>query len=151
MSNPLDTPRLQEWALGMAKHVAKISKDPSTQVGAVIFDPQRRIVSAGYNGLARGVNDTEERLSDRRLKYPMILHAEQNAILFASTGLCGCVMVVTHPCCAKCAAMAIQSGIARVMWPAPSQEFRERWEDELELTMMQFAEAGVNVEEIPCT
>lgn len=148
MTNPLDTPRLQEWALGMAKHVAKLSKDPSTKVGAVIFDPKRRLVSAGYNGFARGVRDTEARLNDRETKYKLVLHAEKNAIMFATAPLNGCTLVVTHPCCAQCAALVIQAGIAHVMFPQPSFEFATRWADDLALTYQQFQEAGVTVTEI---
>ena len=146
--NPLDTPTLKDWAFGMAKHVSKLSKDPSTQVGAVIFDPKRRLVSAGYNGLARGVKDTPERLTDRSVKYKMIIHAEKNAITFATAPLGGCTLVVTHPCCAQCAALIIQSGIAHVMWPRPTVEFRSRWADEYQLAKQQFEEAGVIVEEV---
>lgn len=146
--NPLDTNRLQDWALGMAKHVAKLSKDPSTKVGAVIFDPKRRLVSAGYNGFARGVRDTEARLNDRETKYKLVLHAEKNAIMFATASLNGCTLVVTHPCCAQCAALVIQAGIAHVMFPQPSFEFITRWADDLALTYQQFQEAGVTVTEI---
>lgn len=143
--NPLDTPRLQEWAIGMAEHVAKLSKDPSTKVGAVIFDPKRRIVSAGYNGFARGVEDTAERLENRDVKYRLVLHAEKNAILFATAPLDGCTIVVTHPCCAQCAAQVIQAGIKTVVWPVPDEAFAMRWKDDLALTMAQFNEAGVEV------
>ena len=146
--NPLDTERLQEWALGMAKHVSKLSKDPSTQVGAIIFDSQRRIVSAGYNGFARGVKDTAERLRNRDTKYKLIIHAEKNAIMFATAPLNGCTLVVTHPCCSQCAALVIQSGISHVMWPQPSFEFVTRWADDLTLAYQQFEEAGVTVVEI---
>jgi dCMP deaminase len=146
--NPLDTNRLQDWALGMARHVAKLSKDPSTKVGAVIFDPKRRLVSAGYNGFARGVHDTKERLENRETKYKLVLHAEKNAIMFATAPLNGCTLVVTHPCCAQCAALVIQAGIAHVMFPQPSFEFATRWADDLALTYQQFQEAGVTVTEI---
>jgi len=146
--NPIDTPRLRDWALGMAKHTAQLSKDPSTKVGAVIFDPKRRIVSAGYNGFARGVNDTPERLENRDVKYRLVLHAEKNAIMFATAPLDGCTLVVTHPCCAQCAAAAIQAGIKHVIWPRPDATFQERWAEDLALTNAQFAEAGVTVEEV---
>lgn len=148
MTNPLDTPRLQEWAMGMARHVAKLSKDPSTQVGAVIFDEKRRIVSCGFNGFARGVADTDERLSDRDVKYRLVLHAEKNAILFATGPTHGCTMVVTHPCCAQCAALIIQAGVAHVMWPKPAAEFEERWRQDIVLTREQFTEAGVSIFEV---
>ena len=148
MTNPLDTPRLQEWALGMARHVATLSKDPSTKVGAVIFDPKRRIVSAGYNGFARGVYDTEARLTHRETKYKMVLHAEKNAILFATGSTHDCTLIVTHPCCAQCAALMIQAGIAHVIWPKPAPEFEARWQHDLLLTREQLNEAGVAVTEI---
>jgi dCMP deaminase len=146
--NPIDTPRLRDWALGMAKHTAQLSKDPSTKVGAVIFDPKRRIVSAGYNGFARGVNDTPERLENRDVKYRLVLHAEKNAIMFATAPLEGCTIVVTHPCCAQCAAVIIQSGIKHVVWAKPDDVFVSRWAEDMALTNMQFAEAGVTVEEV---
>jgi dCMP deaminase len=148
MTNPLDTLRLQEWAMGMARHVATLSKDPSTKVGAVIFDPKRRIVSAGYNGFARGVLDTDSRLNHRETKYKLVLHAEKNAILFATGSTHDCTLVVTHPCCAQCAALMIQAGIAHVIWPKPAPEFEERWRHDLLLTWEQFNEAGVAVTEI---
>lgn len=148
MSNPLDTPRLQEWAIGMAKHVAKLSKDPSTQVGAIIVDQKRRLVSAGYNGFARGVKDKDSRLLDRDVKLRLTLHAEKNAILFAGRDLDGCTIVVTHPCCAQCAAQVIQSGIKHVIWSKPEPEFFARWGEDYALAMAQFQEAGVEVMQV---
>jgi len=136
------------WAIDMAKHVAKLSKDPSTQVGAVIFDPKGRIVSAGFNGFARGVKDTPERLNDRDIKLRMVLHAERNAMAFATAPLEGCIMVVTHPCCAQCAASMIQAGIAHVVYPVPTPEFKLRWAEDYAFARMQFHEAGVQVTEV---
>lgn len=148
MTNPLDTQRLQGWAVGMAEHVALLSKDPSTKVGAVIFDEKRRIISAGYNGFARGVLDTPERLNNRDVKYKLVLHAEKNAILFATAPLEGATIVVTHPCCAQCAAQVIQAGIKTVIWPRPDADFVARWEEDLKLTRAQFREAGVEVVQV---
>ena len=51
--------------LGLAEHVAQWSKDPSTQVGAVIADKKHRVLSLGFNGFARGVRDLAERLENR--------------------------------------------------------------------------------------
>jgi len=148
MINPLDTVRLQQWAVGMAAHVALLSKDPSTKVGAVIFDEKRRVISTGYNGFARGVEDYEDRLVDRDIKLKLTLHAEKNAILFATKALEGCTIVVTHPCCSQCAAMVVQAGIRHVLFPQPSLGFATRWADDLRLTNQQFLEAGVTVTEI---
>lgn len=145
MTFNLNDPRLADWAIGMARHVALLSKDPSTKVGAVIFDPKRRIVSAGYNGFARGVEDKESRLTDRATKLKLTLHAEKNAILFATAPLDDCTIVVTHPCCAQCAAQIIQSGIKHVLWPRPTEAFLARWAEDYALAIAQFKEAGVSI------
>lgn len=145
MTFSLNEKRLANWAIDMARHVAKRSKDPSTQVGAVIFDPKGRIVSAGYNGFARGVEDKESRLTDREMKLKLTLHAEKNAILFATAPLDDCTIVVTHPCCAQCAAQIIQAGIKHVLWPTPSKEFLDRWADDYALAIAQLREAGVGI------
>ena len=62
--------------IGLAKHVSQWSKDPSTQVGAVIVDQKHRVISLGFNGFARGVRDLAERLENREMKYDMIIHLD---------------------------------------------------------------------------
>ena len=137
------------WAIELAGVVAKRSKDPSTKVGAVILDPRGRVISAGFNGLPIGVEDSDDRLTDRAMKYRMIRHAEANALAFAAGPTMGATLVVTHPCCAQCAGDAIQHGIARVVYPAPSDEMRARWADDFEVSRQMFDEAGVEVFEVP--
>ena len=69
----------------MAELVSTWSKDPSTQIGVVIVDPLRRIVSTGYNGFPRGLSDAPERYEERSVKYAHIVHGELNAILSADS------------------------------------------------------------------
>ena len=131
------------WFLGLAQYVSTASKDPSTKVGAVIVDADRRVVSVGYNGLPRGVEDSEERLHNREVKYKMIMHAERNAILFAQRSLKDCALYV-YPMmpCASCASMVIQSGIRRVVAPL---SHNPRWQQDIELSTQLFREANVEV------
>ncbi len=110
--------KLDHWDrrfLALADFIAEWSKDPSTKVGAVITHTKsRRIVSTGFNGFPAGVEDAPERLFDRATKYEMIVHAEQNALMFAGQHAEGCTLYVTPlPPCARCAALIIQAGIAR--------------------------------------
>jgi dCMP deaminase len=138
--------RLTKWDkrfLELAKLVASWSKDPSTQTGAVITDDNLRVVSLGYNGLARGVEDSDVRLNNRDLKYKIIVHCERNAIIFAQRDLKGCTLY-THPfmSCSVCAAMVIQTGIKRVVAPRSDNP---RWVDDFKLSEMMFKEAGVEV------
>ena len=130
--------------LALAKHIASWSKDPSTQVGAVIVDNQRRIVSTGYNGLPQGVSDFHKRYVNRDLKYKMIIHAEMNAIAFAQRSLQGC-RLYTWPFapCAVCTGVIIQSGIVQVVAPEISDELMERWGEDMMFSIQMFEEAGV--------
>lgn len=135
--------------LSLAKHISSWSKDPSSKVGAVIADSRNRVVSLGFNGFPTGIEDTEERLNTRDVKYQLVVHAEMNALLFATRDLSGCTLYLTHPSCCACAAKVIQSGIKRVVFDTPSETFAERWKDSLKLSAEMFEEAGVEVMEIP--
>lgn len=130
--------------LGLAAHISAWSKDPSSQVGAVITDGNR-IVSLGYNGFAAGVADTTERLEDRHRKLNLTIHAEENALIFAKRDLRGCTVYVTHPPCPRCASKLIQEEIGRVVSIAPSADFLSRWADDLELSYEMYREAGVEI------
>ena len=70
--------------LELADHISSWSKDPSTKVGCIIVGADREIRSTGFNGFPRGIDDSEERLTDREEKYPLICHAEENAIMHLS-------------------------------------------------------------------
>ena len=47
--------------LELAHHESRWSKDPSTKVGAVIANDQHQVLSLGYNGFPRGVEDRASR------------------------------------------------------------------------------------------
>lgn len=128
--------------LDMAQLIASWSKDPSTQVGAIIVDPRHRVVSHGFNGFPRAVTDLAV---DRDEKLRRTIHAEENALLFAHRPVEGCTVYLTHPPCARCAAKLIQSGIARVVHPQPDAGFAERWAADMTSALAMFSEAGVEV------
>lgn len=127
----------------LAQHIAGWSKDPSTQVGAVVVDQDKRIVSTGYNGFARGVDDGRLSTTDREEKLRRTIHAEVNAILYARRDLTGCTIYVTHPPCARCAAVICQSGIKRVVAVKPEKGFEDRWGEDMHSAEMQFGEADI--------
>lgn len=138
---------MEKWDkrfIDLAEHISTWSKDPSTKVGSVIVDDNRRIVSVGYNGFSAGVDDSEERYNNREIKYEMIIHGEINAILFANKDLKGCT-IYTYPFmpCSRCASIVIQSGIKRVV-SLPSNN--PKWIDSFTLSKRLFNEAGVVVD-----
>jgi dCMP deaminase len=130
--------------LKLVREVSSWSKDPSTQVGAIIVDPHHRVVSLGFNGLPRGVHDLPDRLEQRETKLKMVIHAEENALLFASRSVEGHTLYVWPlPCCARCAAKVIQAGIARVV-SLPSAH--PRLQEDFVLAAQMYSEAGVALE-----
>lgn len=132
--------------LELAQHIAQWSKDPSTKCGAVIAR-NKRVISMGYNGFPQQVNDCTARYENRELKYKMVLHAEVNALMFAQQDLAGCTLYVwPMPPCSRCACQIIQAGIKRVVSIEPTQEQKERWGEDFEITRMMFKEAEVNLQ-----
>ncbi len=132
--------------LGMAAFVATWSKDPSTQVGAVITDDNNRVISVGYNGFPKGVKD-DARLADREQKLKIIVHAERNALLFASRDVTGCHLH-TYPFmpCFVCAGMIIQAGIKRVV---TIKNNNPRWKEDFKISKGLFDEVGIDLIEYP--
>jgi|TARA_R110002153_G_scaffold56213_8_gene155473 dCMP deaminase len=135
--------------LELASVVASWSKDPSSKVGAVAVGDKGQVLSQGFNGFARGVDDTEERLNTRDQKYKFIVHAEMNAIFnaaFSGVSLEGSVLYVTGlPCCSECAKGIVQVGVKRVVMELP-QFSNPRWKDSWMLSAQMFDEAGVKYE-----
>lgn len=107
--------------MAVAKVVALRSKDPSTQVGAVVVNADNHIVGTGYNGFPRGCSDLVYpwgRLGQvNKTKYPYVVHAELNAILnCGGHSLKGCsIYTVLFPC-NECAKAIIQAGITTVYY-----------------------------------
>tara|TARA_Y100001970_G_scaffold53658_2_gene67972 strand:+ start:8081 stop:8518 length:438 start_codon:yes stop_codon:yes gene_type:complete len=132
--------------LDLAKHISGWSKDPSTKVGCIVVGPDREIRSTGFNGFPRGIDDTIERLEDRSQKYPMICHAEENAIMHAARigiSLKDCTAYVTWPPCSRCARSLIQAGVSEIVVPVNS-EIPERWRDDFDIATRMFNESGVS-------
>ncbi|MDO5330507.1 MAG: dCMP deaminase family protein [Bacillota bacterium] len=122
-----------EYFMGIAHLSALKSKDPSTQVGACIVGPDKKVVSIGYNGMPRGVDDNAipwghgEGLED---KYLYVCHAEFNAILNTrdGTALNGCSVYVTLFPCNECAKAIIQTGIKEIIYD------EDKYHDHLDAT-----------------
>ena len=110
-----------EYFISLAHLSAFRSKDPNTQVGAVIVDEKNRIVSIGYNGMPRGCKDNrfpwEREGGFLDTKYAFVVHAELNAILNSGTGdLRGTRVYVTLFPCEGCTKALIQKGIKEVIY-----------------------------------
>lgn len=133
--------------LNLAKHISEWSKDPSTKVGCVVVGPDREIRSTGFNGLPRGIEDNDERLNNREIKYPLICHAEENAIMHAARigiSLKDCTAYVTWPPCTRCARSLIQAGVSTIIYPKDI-EIPDRWMEDFNLSLNMLKEARINI------
>ena len=137
--------------MALAKEVSTWSKDPSTQVGTVAVGSKGQVLSQGYNGFPRGVDDDMSRLEIRETKYKYIVHAEMNCIFNATyngVSLDGSTMYVYGlPMCSECAKGIIQVGIKKVIMP--QMYIPKKWSESFELTKSMFCEADVAWEMIP--
>ena len=133
--------------IDLARHISEWSKDPSTKVGCVIVGEDREIRSTGFNGFPRGIDDTSERLENRNQKYPMICHAEENAIMHAArigVSLKGTMAYVTWPPCSRCTRSLIQAGVSEVVYPSNVQ-IPDRWQSDFDIASEMMSEAGIIV------
>ena len=110
-----------EYFMGMAVLSSLRSKDPSTKVGAVIVNEEKTVVSIGYNGMPRHIDDddlTWNKGEGLDSKYLYVCHAELNAILNARNGssLSNCTVYVTLFPCNECTKAIIQTGIKEVVY-----------------------------------
>ena len=103
------------YFINIANEVASRSKDPSTQVWAVIVDKNHRPVSFWYNGFLWAWDD-RYLTWERPMKYYFSIHAEMNAILFSKWDLEWCTLYCNYACCENCLKFIIQSWIKKVIY-----------------------------------
>lgn len=105
--------------MDLAWLVSSRSKDPSTQVGAVIVNKDYNVVSTGYNGFPPGYPDTADVWDNRELKYDCVVHAECNAVARAAKSgrsTENSIAYVTHLPCLNCAKTLISAGVKKVIY-----------------------------------
>ena len=135
-----------EYFMGIAQLSALRSKDPSTQVGACIVDDDKKVVSIGYNGMPRHIDDCQlswEKGEGLNNKYLYVCHAEMNAILNTRNGtaLRGCTLYVSLFPCNECAKAIIQVGIKEIVYV--SNKYKDSFAVQASMKMLNLA--GVKV------
>jgi len=132
----------------LAHTVANWSKDRSTKVGAVIVDEREVLVSLGWNGFPRGIDDNVEERHERPIKYKWTEHAERNSLYNAAangSSTLNCRIYTTLFPCSDCCRGIIQSGIKKVISPKPDFD-DERWGEDFKIALSMLREADIDVE-----
>ena len=134
--------------LQLAKEVSSWSKDPSTQIGAIAVGTKGQVLSQGYNGFPRGIEDRVSYYENRETKYKYVVHAEMNVIYNATyngVSLDGATLYVTGlPVCSDCAKGIIQVGIRRVVMI--EQNVPQKWIESWKTTAGMFEQANIDWE-----
>ncbi len=128
----------------LADVVGSWSKDRSTKVGCVIVGRAHEVLSLGYNGFCRGIDDDNDERHERPTKYKWTEHAERNAIYNAArigTSLVGSTLYCPWLPCVDCARGIIQAGVTTAVF----KKTVPGWEEEAILAQAMLAEAGVRV------
>lgn len=108
-----------EYFITIAYAVSMKSKDPSTKVGCVVIGDDNEILSTGYNGFPRGVDDNKIDRYKGIDKYKWIACAERNAIYNAArngTKLEGSTVYTNLLPCAECSKAMVQTGIKELIY-----------------------------------
>ena len=146
-----DTSNWSRKYIKLAKEISTWSKDPSTKIGCVAVGQHGQILSQGYNGFPRGIEDSTERLKVREEKYKFVVHAEQNCIYNATlngVSLNGADLYVYGlPVCSECAKGVIQVGVKRVFMCFPN-DISENWKASMKLSTSMFDETNVEWKQI---
>jgi dCMP deaminase len=139
-----------EWFIEFAKVAALKSKDRSTKVGAVIVTSDKELISVGYNGFCRGLNDDIDERHERPAKYDYTSHAEENAVINAArigVSLKNCTMYQNYAptSCVTCARAIIQAGIKCSVGPPIPFPGKRDWVAQLDIGVKMMMEAGVKL------
>lgn len=110
--------------MDLAQNLAQKSHCTKAQVGAVLTK-DTRIISIGYNGPPAGTHNCDEEFGpdgcprDSKGSCSLALHAEQNAILYASkngASVEGSTLYVTLSPCISCARIIYSMKIEKVIF-----------------------------------
>lgn len=144
-------PSWDDYFITIAHQVARRSTCVRRQVGAVLVK-DKRILSTGYNGTARGLAHCEDVgclreqqgiESGQRHELCRGIHAEQNAIIQAAlhgVAIQGSSLYSTHQPCVQCAKMLLNAGVVEMSFTHP-------YPDPLAESMLD--EAGVTTRVLP--
>ena len=120
----MNTLSFDDIYMDLAQNLSRKSHCVKAKVGAVI-SKDTRIVSLGYNGPPAGTHNCDQEwpqdgcARDRKGGCSLALHAEANAILYASKNqitMEGSTLYVTLSPCLACAKIIYTTGIKKVIY-----------------------------------
>lgn len=133
-----EKPSFDDIYMDLAEKLALRSHCVKAKVGAVLTK-ETRIISLGYNGPPAGTHNCDEEWPeegcprDSKGSCSLALHAEQNAILYATKNnisMDGATLYVTLSPCIACARVIFTIGIKKVFYLNSYADFKKIPSDE---------------------
>jgi dCMP deaminase len=125
--------------------ISQFSKDPDKKVGSIFLHPKTfQILSTGYNGFPRKVNETNKRWKKPE-KYKWVVHSEQNGIYNATLNgvkLKNSILFTTKFPCNDCAKGLIQAGIKQIYTYKPNLKHKT-WGESMKISLKMFKETNI--------
>jgi dCMP deaminase len=111
----MDIPSWNEYFMQMCNVVKLRSRDPKKQVGSILVSDDNRIISTGYNALKKGSNDNID-WDNRDLVHLLVLHAEVNCLLYATSRFENTTLYSTLSPCNHCIKLIASSGVKKIIY-----------------------------------
>jgi dCMP deaminase len=128
----MNKPKFDDIFMDLATQLAQRSHCVRAQVGAVLVN-DTRIISIGYNGPPAGTHNCDDEFGeagcpkDSKGSCSLALHAEQNAILYATkngANVEGSTLYVTLSPCIACARVIFSMKIKKVFYLNSYAEYK---------------------------
>lgn len=152
----IPVPSWHEFFLRHVYLAASKSKDRKTKIGAILVR-DNTVVSEGFNGFPRKVNDNIDARHERPAKYSWSIHGEANCVFNAARNgikTLDCILYTSVMPCSGCAGAIIQAGIKQIIIHKQAHDFlietqgtdgSRKWIASLSCSIEMFKESGVEV------
>lgn len=137
--------------LRIADSYAANSPDPSSKMGAVLYNQYGVACGFGWNSFPTNMVVDKAYYHDRALKYDRVIHAEMRCLLMAGPDTYGASLYTGCPPCKECAKHVAEARVKTVYWwtSRMKHSFVQRYPENIQVSMQLFAECDIKVIPIP--
>lgn len=118
----MEIPSWDNYFINICNVIKLRSKDKKKQVGACLVSDDNKIISTGYNGLKKGSNDNID-WNDRELVHNVVLHAEMNCLLYATSKFENARLYCTLSPCKECIKLIASSGVTKIIYEEKYKDY----------------------------
>jgi len=113
----MERPSWDDYFMNIAEVIKTRSPDTKTKVGSVLVSKNdNRIISTGYNGLPKNMDDKSIDWNNREDIRNKIIHAEANTLLYAQSKFEDAVLYCTLSPCKDCLKLLSAAKIKKIIY-----------------------------------